>query len=107
MLVLSITGALEHESDGVAAAVGLERDDVVVASTPEHPGRVAEVDARGDVAVAAVVVEALWAEEEGDEGHVAGVHGLEREPGRGAVEVGLVDEFLDRFEDLLQETPLH
>lgn len=81
------TRAFEHESDSVAAVVGLDGDDVVITSTLKHLGHVVEVHAHGDVAVAAVVLEALGSEEESDEGDVAGVHGLEGEPGGGAVKV--------------------
>jgi len=38
---------------------------------------------------------------------VAGIHSLEGEPGGGAVEVGVVDELLDGFQNLLQKRTLH
>ena len=53
------------------------------------------------------MLEAFGSEQEGDERHVAGVHGLEGEAGGGAVEVGVVDEILDRFQHLLQERALN
>lgn len=84
------TGALEHEGDGVAAIVGLEGDDVVVAGALEHLGHVVEVHSHGKIAVAAVVLEALGSEEQSHQRHVAGVHGLEREPRGRAVEVRIV-----------------
>jgi len=53
------------------------------------------------------VLESLRAEEKGDEGHVAGVHGLHREARGGAVEVGVGDEILDGLDDLFEEAPLN
>ena len=94
------TGALEHEGHGIGAVIGLDGDDVIVAGALEHLGHVGEVDAHGDVAVAAVVLEALGSEEEGNQGNVAGVH-------RRAVEVGVVHQILDRLHHLLQQAPLH
>ena len=70
---------------------------VMISSLPAH----------GDVAVAAVVLEALKSEEERDEGNMVGVHGLEGEPYGGAVEVCIVHELLDGLQNLLQEGALH
>lgn len=53
------------------------------------------------------MLEALGAEQERDERDVRGVHGLQREAGAGAVEVGVVDQVLDRLQHLLQQAPLH
>lgn len=101
------TGALEHEGDGIAAVVGLQRDDVVVAGALEHFRHVVEVHPHGDVSVAAVVLEALRPEQQRHQRHVAGVHGLQREPGCGAVEVRIGNQLLDRFQNLLQQASLH
>ena len=57
----ALTGRLEHEGDGVGTVVGLDSDDVVVAGAAEHLGHVVEVHAHGEVAVAAIVLEALGA----------------------------------------------
>lgn len=102
----SCTRAFEHEGNAVTAVIGLDSDDVFVAGAFEHLGHVVEVHAHGEVAVAAVVLEALRSEEEGHQGHVARIHGLEREPRRRAVEVGVVDQVLGRFQNLLQEAAL-
>ena len=53
------------------------------------------------------MLKALGPEEERNEGDVAGIHGLEGEPGGGAVEVRVVYELLDRFQNLLQKGTLH
>ncbi|PON87572.1 hypothetical protein TorRG33x02_165650, partial [Trema orientale] len=98
--------AFEHEGDRVGGVIGLDSDDVVVSSAFEHLGHVVEVHAQGEVPITAIVLEPFGSEEEGDESDVAGVHGLEREAGGGAVEVGIVDEVLERFQNLLQKTTL-
>lgn len=66
-----------------------------------------EVHAHGEGAIAAEVLEAVGSEEEGNEGHVAGIHGLEGEAGGGAVEVGVRHQILYRFQNLLQQASLH
>ena len=99
---MKLTWTFEHEGDGITAVIGLEGDDIVVTGALEHLGHVVEVHAHGYVAVAAIVLEALGSEKKRHEGDVAGVHGLEREAGGGAVEVGIVHEVLDRLHDLLQ-----
>lgn len=101
-----LTGAFEHEGDGVGGVIGFDSDDVVVASAFEHLGHVVEVHAQGEVPVTAIVLEPFRSKENGHQSHMAGVHCLEREAGSGAVEVGIVDEVLDRFQNLLQKTPL-
>jgi len=53
------------------------------------------------------VLEALGSEEKCDECYVAGIHSLEGEPGGGTVEVRIVDELLDGFQNLLQKRTLH
>mgnify|MGYP003702187473 CR=1 FL=1 len=107
MRLVLLTGRLEHEGDGVGAIVGLDGDDVVVARAAEHLGHVVEVHPHGEVAVAAVVLEPLGAEEQRDEGDVAGIHGLQREPRPRAVEVGVRHQLPDRLQHLLQQAPLH
>lgn len=102
-----LTGAFKHESDGVAAVVGLDGDDVVVASAAKHLGHVVEVHAHGEITVAAVVLEALGSQKESNQCHVARVHGLEGEARGRAIEVGIVHQLSDRLQDLLQEAPLH
>lgn len=59
----------KHESESVATIIGLDGDDVVVA---------------------AVVLEVLGSKEERNKGDMAGVHGLEGEPGGGAIKVCVI-----------------
>lgn len=101
------TGWLEHEGDRIGAVIGLDGDDVIIASAAQHFGHVVEIHAHGEVAVAAVVLKALWSEQESYQRHVAGVHGLEGKAGGGTVEVGVVDQLPHRIENLLEKAPLN
>ena len=65
------TGALKHESDGVAAIVSLDGDDVIVASTLEHLRHVVKVHTHGKVTVTAVVLKALRSKQQSHQRHVA------------------------------------
>lgn len=58
------TRAFEHEGNAVSAVIGLDRDHVFVAGALEHLGHIVEVHAHGEVAVAAVMLEALRSEED-------------------------------------------
>mmetsp|Transcript_37364 Transcript_37364/g.98845 ORF Transcript_37364/g.98845 Transcript_37364/m.98845 type:complete len:345 (+) Transcript_37364:1-1035(+) len=97
---------LEHEGHGVRLVVGLERDDIVIVAALEHLAHGGQVDTERDVAVAAVVVEAIGTQEQRNERHMARVHGLQRDASRRAVEVGLSDEVLHGLGDLLEHTAL-
>ena len=97
-----LTRAFEHESDSITTIIGLNGNNVVISRALEHLGHVVEVHPHGQVTVTAVVLEALRSEKKSHECQVAGIHGLERESGSGAVEVGVIDEVLDRFQNLLQ-----
>lgn len=61
----------------------------------------------GDVPVASVVFESFRPQQQADECHVRGVHRLQRESCGAAVEVGIGDQILHRFEHLLQQASLH
>ncbi|KAJ1390317.1 hypothetical protein SESBI_37532 [Sesbania bispinosa] len=100
------TRAFEHEGDGIAAIIGLDGDDVVVAGAFQHLGHVIEVHAHGDVAVAAVVLKPFRPKQQRHQSHVTGVHGLKGEPGGRAIEVRIVNQVLDRLEHLLQQGTL-
>jgi hypothetical protein len=67
---------------------------------------VGQVHAHGHVAVAAVVLEPVVAQQQRDERDVRAVHRLQGEPVAGAVEVSVGDEVLDGLEHLLQEASL-
>ena len=91
------TRAFKHEGDSVTAVIGLDGDNVIISGALQHLGHVIEIHSHGDVPIAAVVLEALRSEEQSNKGYVAGIHSLERESGGGAVEVGIVNQVLDRL----------
>lgn len=93
-------GALEREVDNVRRIFRLHGQDVLVLRALEHLGQRAEVDAEGDVAVAAEGREGFGLEHHGDEGDVGVVHGLEGDAGVIAVEVAVLDEVFDGVNDL-------
>ena len=97
---------LEHEGEGVSLVLGLEGHDVVVAGALEDLGHVGRVEAKGDGAVTPEVVEAGGAEGDGHEGHVRGVHGLDGQLILGAVDVGVLNEVLDGFDESLEDAAL-
>lgn len=59
-----------------------------------------EVDSQSEVPVATPPVEQLRLQHHGDEGDVRVVHGLQRHTGLIAVEVAVLNEVLDRIDDL-------
>lgn len=92
---------IEHEGNGVTTVIGFDGDDVIISGALEHLGHVSEIHPHGEVHVAHVVLEAFGSKQERHQRHMAGIDVLEREAGAGAVEVGIVDQILDRFENLL------
>jgi len=106
----ALTGRLEHEDNAIGPAIlGFDGEDVVVVGAAENLGHVGEVQAHGEVAVAAVVIEGIGAEEERDERDAAGVHGLELQARAREFEVGLTEQVADaeRLQDILEEGRLH
>lgn len=67
---------------------------------------VRKVHAHAQRPVASIVLEAVAAKEEGDEGDVRRVHSLKAEARRGTVEVSISDEVLDGLQHLLQQATL-
>ena len=101
-----LTRALEHECDGVSTIIRLDGDDIVISSTLEHLCHAGEVHPHGDVAVAPKMFKTLGPQKQCHQGHMAGVHGLQRESGRGAVEVGICYQIFDGLQHLLEQTSL-
>lgn len=88
---------LKHEVERVRCVIGLQRQYVLVLGTTEDLREGGQVDAEGDVAVAAVRTEALGFEVHGDEGDMGVVHCLQGDAGVVAVEVAVLDEVFDGF----------
>jgi hypothetical protein len=91
---------LEDQVDDVRRVLCLERQDIVALCSAQHLCERAEVDAKGDVAVASEGREGLGSQQHGDEGDVGVVHGLQGDAGVIAVEVAILDEILDCIDNL-------
>jgi hypothetical protein len=59
------------------------------------------------LSVASELVESVWTERDGDEGHVRVVHGLELDAGVRAIPCGLVQQVLQWLQNLLEEVALN
>lgn len=92
--------ALEGQVDDIGGILRLQRQDVFRLARAEDLGQGSEIDAEGDVAVAAVRAESVSAQQHGHEGNVGVVHGLQGETRVIAVEVAVLDEILDSIDDL-------
>lgn len=92
--------AFKHEVDDVWRVLGFERQDIFVLRTAEHFGQRCEIDAQGDVAVAAERGEGFGLEHHRHQGHVGIVHGLESDARVIAIEVAILDQVLDRLDHL-------
>jgi len=67
-------------SDAVFSEGGmpdLHGDDVIVVGTVQHLDHVLQVHAHAQVAVTSVVLKPVGAQLQGDQGDVAGIHGLQ------------------------------
>lgn len=93
-------GVLKHQVDYVGRVVRFERQDVILLRCAEHFCQRDEVDSQRNVAVASVRREAFGPQDHGDERDVRVVHGLKGDAGVIAVEVAVLNEILDRVDDL-------
>jgi len=73
------TGVLESQGKDISGIVGLEGDDIVVSGTAQDLGKGDQVDSQSKRAIASVGLESIVTEQEGNEGDVGVVHGLERD----------------------------
>ncbi len=91
---------LELEVQHIWGVLGLEGKNIVVLGSTEDLGEGTEVDTERNVAIATVWGETLGLEHHGDERDVGVVHGLQSNAGVVAVEVAVLDEVLDRIDNL-------
>lgn len=105
--IRNITWTFKHESDSVASIISFNGNNIIISSALQHLGHIVEIHSHGEVPITAIMLKAFGSEEESDERHVAGIHGLKGEATGGAVEVGIVDELLDGLQDLLEEGALN
>lgn len=97
-------GALEDEVEDVGRVLGLEGEDILILSRPQHLGEGGEVDAESNVAVAAEGREALGLEHHGHERHMAVVHGLQGDAAVIAVKVAVLHQILDGVDNLCRSS---
>lgn len=96
-------------NEGLARRRSRQEPEVGVHGEPGSPppwGSPGEVHTHGQVAVAAVRVEALGAQGELHQGDVGGIHALQVDAARAYVPAGLIDEILQRLQHLLQDGAL-
>lgn len=91
---------LEDEVDDIRRILGLDSENIVVLGGAKDFGKGAEVDAEGNIAIAAEGLEGFRAQEHGDKGNMGVVHGLERDARVIAVEIAVLDEVLDCVDNL-------
>ena len=91
---------LEDEVDHVGRVLGLECKDVLAPCRAEHLCERAQVDTKGNVAVAAEGLKGLGPQQHRYKGDVRVVHGLQRDTRVIAVEVAVLHEVLDGVDDL-------
>lgn len=97
----SVVVGLKDEIDDVGRVLSLDSEDVIAAGSAKHLCERAQVDTKGNVAVAAEGVEGFGLEHHGDEGDVGVVHGLQRDARVIAVEVTVLNKVLDSIDNLI------
>jgi hypothetical protein len=96
-----IVAALKDQVENVWRVFGLEGQDILGSCSTENLCERSKVDSESNIAITPVWGEAFGLEHHRNEGNVGVVHGLEGDTGVIAVEVAVLDEILDRIDDLL------
>ena len=91
---------LKHQIDHIRGVLCLESQDILILGTSQHFHEGAQVNAKGDVAVAAEGREGFGFQHHGDEGDMGVVHGLQGDARVVAVEVAVLDQVFDGIDDL-------
>lgn len=101
------TRAFKHEGNSVTSIISLDSNDIIITSTLEHLGHVVEIHTHGKVPVTPIMLKPLRSEKQSHKSNVAGIHSLQRETSRRTVEVRIVHQLLDRFQNLLEKWTLN
>lgn len=97
---------LEHKVYSIGRVLGLESQDIFILGGTQDLGQGSQVDAKRDVAVAAIRREALGAEQHRNQSNVGVVHGLKGDTGVIAIEVAVLDQVLDRVDNLVTKASM-
>ncbi|KAI7165257.1 Proliferating cell nuclear [Hortaea werneckii] len=92
--------ALKDHVHNVRCILRLQGQDILILCTAQDLLQRGQVDAEGNVTVAAERREGLGLQHHGHESHMGVVHGLESDAGVIAVEVAVLDQVLDGVDDL-------
>ena len=99
-------GVLENQVEHIRRVFSLEGQDILVLGSTKDFCKGGKVHPQSYVTVAAVWGEAFGLEHHRNEGHVGVVHGLEGDTRVIAVEVTVLDQILNRINDLLMSALL-
>ena len=102
----SLTVGFEDESHGGGVFFGLHGDDIVVTSALHDLGEVLDVETQSHVLEGSEALETVFLEVQGNKGDVGGTHSLDGETSTRDIDVDSADEFLDGFNDLLEDDTL-
>lgn len=91
---------LKHQVDDVRRVLCFECENIIALGGAQHFCKGVEVDAKGDVAVAAERAESVGREEHANEGDVGVVHGLECNAGVIAIEIAVLHKVFDGIDNL-------
>ena len=92
--------ALKHQVDNIWRILCLQCEDVFVLGAAENFCEREEINAEGDITVAAVWREGFGLQHHRDKRDVGVVHSLERDPGVIAIKVAVLDQVLDGIDNL-------
>lgn len=102
ILAQSVAGAaLEGKIKNIWSIVRLQSQNILILGCAQNFCKRGKVDTKGDVAIATVWRETFGLEHHGDEGNVGVVHSLERDTGVITVEVAVLYQILNGFNDLV------
>lgn len=99
-----ILGRLEDEIQDIGGILSLEGQHVLILRRTQHLSKGREINTESDVSVAAIGGETLVLEHHGHQGDMAVIHGLEGDAAVIAVEIAILDEILDRIDNLGEKT---
>jgi hypothetical protein len=99
-------GIFKDKSHGRRIFFGLHGDNIVITSALHDLGEVLDVETQSHVLEGSEAGETVFLEVQSDKGNVGGIHSLDGETSRRDVDVDSADQFLDGFNDLLEDDTL-